>query len=341
MKPKILSLGFVVPQFSANQTEAMQYLGFKSGLTRKIFEATGIERRYAYFDPRRYLSEPSWQDMCDEYAKGVVEMGVKAVDDALDEYDRQEIGNITFVSVTGYTCPSPSYAIAGRLGLRSDIVHTNIIGEGCEAAIPGLERAYDYTLRTGAKSLMVSVELCSCTYFPTTNERDIEYVVSASIFGDGATAAVVGFSNDDQYPEIHDFESHFDPQYLDLLGYKWEDGRLKVVLSRDVPDIVPPLIAQTVDKMLERNRLRREDISHWILHPGGRAVLENLEHELGLEHGQAYWSWEVMKRFGNMSSSTIGAIAKYIQKHDSPRGWGVAASMGAGTAVNTLLCHWG
>ena len=213
----------------------MEYFGYKSPFTKRIFESTGIERRYSWVDPKRFASLPSWQEMCEEYAVGVIEMGVRAARDALDNYDAKDIGSLTFVSVTGYTCPSPSYAIAGKLGLPTNIIHSNLMGQGCEAAVPGLERAYDYVARTGKLALTVSVELCSTTYFPISSERDLEYITSASIFADGATAAIVGLSDNERLPEMVDFESFFSPEYIDLLGYKWVDGRLKVVLSRDVP----------------------------------------------------------------------------------------------------------
>ena len=340
MNPKILSLGFAVPQYSATQSEVMGYFGFKSPMTRRIFEATGIERRYGYVDPTIYKRDPSWQELTEWYKKGAVELGALAARDALDGYSMEDISLITFSSVSGYVCPAPSYAIAAELGLRSNVVHTNILGQGCQSACPSLERAYDHVKSKGGLALSVTAEICSATWFPTRNERDLEYIVSASIFADGASAAVVGYDDNPRHPEIIDFESFYDPEYLDLLGYAWVDGRLKVVLSMDVPKVVPPLIRQTVDVILKRNSLSKRDISHWMIHPGGRTVLENVEKELELSREQTHWSWEVMRRFGNMSSSTLGCIAKHVQQHDNPSGWGVAATMGAGTAVNACLVKW-
>lgn len=341
MNPKIISLGYALPQYSATQQEAFDHLGYKSPLTRRIFENTGIERRYSYIDPERFKEKPSWQELTEEYEKGAVELGAAAARDALDGFGTENIRLITFVSVTGYTCPSSSYAIAGELGLRRDVAHTNILGQGCQGSVPGIERAYDYVKSRGGTALAISCEIGSATYFPVKTERDLDVITSAAIFGDAACAALVGYSDDPQYPELVDFESRFDPQHLKLLGYKWEDGRMKVVLSTRVPEIVPPLIKATVDILLARNKLCSRNISHWILHPGGKAVLNNLEKQLGLSHEQTFWSWEVMKRMGNVSSATIGIIAKFVQQNERPRGWGVAATMGAGGATNAALLRWG
>ena len=340
MNPKILSLGFCVPQYSATQSEVMEYFGFKSPMTRRIFENTGIERRYGYVDPAIYKREPSWQELTEWYKKGAVELGIKVAREALEGYSIEDVGQITFVSVTGYECPAPSYAIAAGLGLKSNVVHSNILGQGCQAALPGVERAYDHIKSHGGLALSISAEICSATYFPQHDEHDLEYIICASIFADGATAAVIGTDSDPRHPEIVDFESYYSPKYLDLLGYKWVDGRLKVMLSVDVPKVVPPLMRQTVDIILKRNSLTRQDISHWMIHPGGKTVLENVEKELELSREQTRWSWEVMRMYGNMSSSTLGAIAKMTQQHDNPSGWGVACTMGAGTAVNACLVRW-
>ena len=340
MHPRVLSLGMAFPEHKSTQRQAFKHFGWKSPLTRRIFDETGIDTRYSWIDPERFGEGLTWQDLCDEYEKGALSLGVAAAHDALDGRASDEIGLITFASVSGYTVPSMSYPIAGELGLRRNVVHSDLLGMGCEAAAPSLERARDYVVvHPNELALSLSVEVCSATWYPAS-EREIDYVVSSAIFGDGASSAVVGYSEDTRFPEIVDFESYYDPEYVDLLGYKWVDGRLKVVLSRRVPEIVPPLIGQTVDAMLSRNGLSRQDIKKWILHPGGKTVLENLEKVLGLTKEDTFWSWEVMRQYGNVSSATLGIIAKHVQLYDDPHGWAVAATMGAGTAVNTCLLHW-
>ena len=338
--PKVVSLGFALPKYSASQEEALEAMGWKSPLAKRIFMNAEIERRYSYIPIKAFGEGYSWQEATQIYKSGAIELGIKACQDALDNYNISDVGQITFISVTGYECPSLSYHIAAALGLNADVVHSNILGQGCEAAIPGLERSFDYVSRKPNKlALAVSVEICSATWYPAP-ETDIEYLVSSAIFGDGATAAVVGNDDDPRHPTIIDFESYYSPDFLDLLGYEWKEGRLKVVLSARVPEIVPPLIRQTVDILLSRNNLTREDVSHWIMHPGGKSVLDNIENELGLTKEQTYWSWETMKRFGNMSSATIGAIVKLVQANENPTGYGIIATMGAGTAVNATLVKW-
>lgn len=342
MNPRILSLGTAVPRFSATQHEIIEYLGFTSKVSESIFRNTGIERRYTYINPATFHQDPSWQQLMEHYGHGVVELGAKAARDALGEIPLSAVGLLTFSSVTGYVCPAPSYALAAELGLSEDISHTNILGQGCQASVPNVQRAYEWLKCRGAGfALTTTVELCSCTYFPQHDESDLEWVVAASIFGDGASAAVLGYSDDPRYPEIIDFESYFSKEYLDLLGYKWQDGRLKVILDRRVPEVVPPAMRRVTERLLGRNGLGYRDIKNWMIHPGGKAVLENIEKELGLSREQTWASWEVMRKYGNMSSATLGFIARAVQHRSPEPGYGIALTQGAGTAVNAMLLKWG
>lgn len=320
----------------------MSAFGWKDRVSAAIFENSAIERRHSWIDPARFAEEPSWQELTEEYELGAKALGVAAAQQAMDGTGAADIGLIAFASVTGYTCPSMSYPIAAALGLPQNVVHADLIGQGCQAGLPALERARDYVaFHPDRRAIAMSVEICSATWFPAL-ETDREYVVSSAIFGDGASAAIVQYSDDERYPELCDFESFYSPEYLHLLGYRWEQGRLKVVLSREVPTIVPPLIKQTVGKLLERNHLSKSDISAWVLHPGGRSVLEGIERELGLTRDQTRFSWEVMRDFGNVSSATLGIIARYTHHQERPpKGWGIACTMGAGTGVQACLVRWG
>jgi alkylresorcinol/alkylpyrone synthase len=46
------------------------------------------------------------------------------------------------------------------------------------------------------------------------------------------------------------------------------------------------------------------DFKGFLFHPGGRRLIETVQDVLGLEHGHFEHSWEVLRRYGNMSSAT-------------------------------------
>ena len=340
MTVRLLSLGTATPPQTMTQSEALRALGYTSAKAARIFRETGIERRHAWV-PVDQMLKMSWQEMTVAYRQGAVALSVEAMRDALDTWPITDIRGLTFCSVSGYTCPALSYEIAGRLGMREDLIHTNILGAGCQSAIPGLERAVDQVSRHGGKAAVINAEICSATYFPAS-EDDSENLVSNAIFSDAASCAIIGQSDDCRYPEIVDFESGFRYEYVDLLGYKWQDGRLKVVLSPEVPRVMPALVAQTVERLLLRNHVAREQVGAWILHPGGKRVLLGMEEALGLERHQTEPAWQVMRDHGNCSSATVAMIGKYFgpTKRAPAGGYGVACTMGAGGAVTAALLKW-
>lgn len=338
MATRILSLGRAVPLKRITQDDALAVFGYSSPKARRIFRESAVATRH-HWVPADQLTKLSWQEQTEQYHAGAVALSVQSIDEALCGYRRSDVRSLTFCSVTGYTCPSLSYEIAGKLGLREDVVHSNLLGQGCEAAVPGLERAVDTVRGRGGLAVTVATEICSATYFPSP-EEDWERLVANAIFADASAAAVVGESDDLRYPEVIGFESCFKPEYLDLLGYAWEEGRLKVVLSPEVPRIVPPLIRATVDRLLDRYNVSREQIGTWIIHPGGKHVLQQIERVLGLSRQHTQHSWDIMRDFGNCSSATIGLIAKRAHRDATP-GYGVLCSMGAGTAIGTALLKWG
>ena len=63
-------------------------------------------------------------------------------------------------------------------------------------------------------------------------------------------------------------------------------------------------LAPALQDFLDRNGFRLSDFNGFLFHPGGRKLIETMEEVLGLERKQLEHSWEVLRRFGNMSSAT-------------------------------------
>ena len=58
------------------------------------------------------------------------------------------------------------------------------------------------------------------------------------------------------------------------MGWDISEKGFRIVLSREVPEVVHEHLAQDVDAFLEDQGLARADIGSWILHTGGPRVLE-------------------------------------------------------------------
>ena len=341
MKPKIISIGYAVPPQSYTQEEVFKALHYPHHF-RHIFLDADIDKRHFWMPLDAKIS---WQEACDAYKRGAIYLSKQAVRACLDDRDASDIGSISFASCTGYECPGIMHRLTEELGFSQEALYTNILGMGCEGGAPALWRAYHHTLATGELSLAVSCEICSVCHFPEPApdpSGDWELLRANAIFGDGASAALIGFDDDPRHPYLMDFETYFDPVNLKHLGFVWQDGRLRVLLSRQIPKIVPSVVQPPVEKILQRHHLSLNDIKWWVIHPGGSAVLSNLRNKLGIPEGKMALSREALRLFGNCSSSSIGIVGKLLMGGDVRWGdWGLIVSLGAGLAAGATLLHWG
>jgi len=335
VKPKLISLGYAVPENSYTQSELFDLLGYKSPRTRRIFENSGIERRHLWTNP----VGKSWQDLAQEYQKAAVELSKRAIIDCLDGRPLDSFGCLIFSSCTGYTCPGISHHLARELNLPDNLIHANLLGMGCEASSPALSRAVDYVVANDKPALLVSCEPCSCAYFPAP-ESDLENTVANCLFGDAAAAILVGWDDIPYHPEIYDLQSYFDKDYMDYLGFEWVEGRLKCVLHRDVPRASSMLVHEAVGRMLAKHGLSVGDIDHWAVHPGGMRVIEEIQKGLGLDKEKLSSSYQVLREVGNVSSATVIVMGKQLNRVHPPA-WGLGVTMGAGFEVGTCLLRWG
>lgn len=340
LRPKIISIGFEVPERSYSQEDIFMVLGYPIKF-RRIFLESGIDKRY-FWKPLE--TKLTWQEACEEYKNGAIWLSRRAVKACLDNRDASAIGSVSFASCTGYECPGIMHHLADELGFNREVLYTNILGMGCEGGAPALWRAYHHTLVTGEISLAISCEICSTCHFPEPKpdpSGDWELLRANAIFGDGSSAALIGFDDDPRHPFIVDFETYFNPDNMRHLGFIWQDGRLRVVLSRQVPQIAPLVAYPPLEKLLQRNSLTSKDINWWVIHPGGRAVLTNLRDSLGIPEEKLALSREALRLYGNCSSSSIGIVGKILMSHEIRQGdWCIVVSLGAGLSAGVTLLRW-
>lgn len=345
MEPKIISINYAVPENSYTQSEMFDLLGYPSRF-RKIFLDSGIDTRHLWVDPSK-INELSWQEMTEEYIEGAFQLSRQAIINCLDGRSAGDIGCLTFSSCTGF-CPGPTipHLLAKDLGLPSSIYLTNIISHGCEGGFPGLKRAYDYSRSTGKPSLVVACELCSTTYFPEPEpdpENHYELMRSNAIFADAASCAMVGFDEDPRHPQLIDTESYFEPEYISgLLGFTWRYGRLRVLLSKRVPELAPLVVKPAVDAVLQRQGLKIADIKWFVIHAAGRQVLNNIRDALDLPEEKLFLSRKTMQEFGNCSSATIGITGTMLMSQDISEGdYVMVLSVGPGMVGGCTLARFG
>jgi len=307
-----------------------------------VIDNSQIDQRHSVF-PVEYIIEPRPLAQINvEYREKAIELGLQATKDALAQADMSasDIDLFLTVSCTGVMIPSLDAYIATEMGFRPDVRRLPITELGCAAGAAGLGRAWEYlSAFPDRTALLVAVELPTLTF----QRKDFSQanLISAVLFGDGA-AGVVITGREAVGPRILASESFLFPQSLDAMGFDLRDSGFHIVLSKDVPQLIRDRVKGLVDGFLARQGLLREDISAFLLHPGGQKLLSFMESELGLTRSETEISWDVLRRFGNLSSaSVLFILQEFLAKREMPSGsYGILMAFGPGFTAEMILMQW-
>ena len=249
----------------------------------------------------------------------------------------QDIDAVVVSTCTGYLCPGLSGHMAERLGLRRDVQAFDLVGQGCAAALPNLQLG-NALLSSAAcnRVLSVCVEVSSAAMYL---DNDPGVLISACLFGDGAGAAVLSSQPGaiGRQVEWKDSASLLDPSRRDALKFEQRAGMLRNILTREVPVLAADYAQQVLGTVLQRAGLGRQDISAWIMHAGGRDVLQALERRLELAPADLRYSAAMLREYGNLSSAFVYFVLQAALEDKSPGGWWWLSSFGAGFSCHGAL----
>ncbi len=344
--PKILGLGLGLPRHEYTQSEIYErFLEPHLGTNRKariLFARAGVKRRFTAVEGDYHHVNRGTEERNIRYMQEAIPLGEKTVERAMDEagIKAPDVDYFSVVSCTGYDIPGLDLHLAGRLKMRPDLRRTCILGMGCYAAFPGLQRARDAVAANPSnRALLLSLELCSLHFQPTD---DTENVVVSAIFADGAAAAVVGYDDASHGPQLVDAFTRCDYQTLDHMAFHVTDHGFRMELSAYVPEVLGANIEDFVDTLLARNHLRRQDIRFWGVHPGGKKILDYIQGRLEIEPDDLAYSRGVLRDYGNMSSATALFVLDAITRQGDPQpgDWGVLMAFGPGLTMESALLRW-
>src|SRR6185295_10234394 len=117
-------------------------------------------------------------------------------------------------------------------------------------------------------------------------------------FGDGCAAAALSRGGAGG-PIILATQVH---QIGDTLGavslaLNPEDSYLH--LARDLPDLAAVGLAELVRAFLRDGGIDHAAIDHWIVHPGGKRIIESVRDALDLSQDDVATSWDALANRGN------------------------------------------
>ena len=311
----------------------------------KLHAATQVDGRYLALPMEAYPLK-SWGEANNHWIDVTMQLGEKAVCEAMTaaNVSPADIGAFFFVSITGVCSPSIEARLTNKMHLNPNMKRIPIFGLGCVAGAAGIARAADYVKAFPKQAaLLLSVELCSLTV--QQDDLSAANLISSGLFGDGGAAVVIAGSecaSGSPGPEIIATRSTFYPNTEDVMGWDISEKGFRIILSRDVPNVVMENLGRDADAFLEENGLKRSDIQSWVIHTGGPKVLEATEAALGLKKGALDVSWRCLKKTGNLSSASVLLVLEETMKHQrpAPGTYGILAAMGPAFCSELVLLKW-
>jgi alkylresorcinol/alkylpyrone synthase len=324
----LVSVATAVPPYCIQQRDAAAaaHRGFSARYAdferlAKVFESSGILRRYAVRPLDWYFEKLGWPERSAAYLDGGLELFIDAAAKALGAAGLRadQVDAVVTVSSTGIATPSLEARAAARLGFRADIERVPVFGLGCAGGVSGLSIAARLAqARPGSVVLMVAIELCTLAF--RLDELTKANIVATALFGDGAGACVLRSGAATGIAEVEMSGQHMWPDTLDIMGWSVDPQGFGVIFDRAIPPFAEERMAPAVSGILERGGLSLADIDRFACHPGGTKVVEALERALNLDEGSLDIERAILADYGNMSAPTaLFVLERLIRSGLPPR----------------------
>ena len=312
-------------------------------LAQRVFENAAVQTRYGC-RPLLDLEQPlPMTETSRLYHESACTLGERVVRQSLTRANirPEEVDLIITTSCTGFMIPSLDAYLVNTLGLSKHVKRLPVTELGCAAGGVALARAFDYLCAFPHHTvLVVAVELPSLTF--QFHDLSPANVVSCALFGDGAAAIVLSGEPQPGRPRILATESTLFPQTTEVMGFDLRNTGFHIVLSTEIPELVRAEVPQLVSRFLGVRGVSVCDISHFLLHPGGRRVLEGLVECLEITSEQATVSKSILRDYGNLSSASVLFILDRFLTTEQPRpgDLGLLLAFGPGFSAEALLLQW-
>jgi predicted naringenin-chalcone synthase len=324
-------------------------------MVEMIYERTGIDTRYSVIDdflkndgvlfhtlPDGTINSPTTGQRNALYAKASRELAVKLAEKTLAEcplFKKSDITHVVFASCTGFANPGPDYHIIRDVGLNESVERYTVGFMGCYAAFPAMRMAAQFCeANPEAVVLVMCLELC--TLHLQVSDKP-ESIVANALFADGAAAAILSArqpEGDRPYYRVQGFHSALVPSSEADMAWDIGDNGFNMVLSSYVPDLIGSNIREMLGGILSKQKIQLADIDEWAVHPGGRAILDQVELHLELPAEALEISRGVLRDYGNMSSPTVMFVLKgMLEEAETDRATTCAIAFGPGLTVETAV----
>ena len=332
---KLISIGTALPAYKHEQEDILHFMQrvYAMGEPEKrklkfLYHQSAINNRYSVIpDYSRPTAEwkfyphsenlepfPSLELRMALYNKYAAPLSVDAIRNCLDSHTTaEEVTHLLTVSCTGMSAPGLDLQVMELMDLPKNIFRSSVNFMGCYAAIHALKIADALCASDEkAKVLIVCTELCTLHF---QKEATADNIASSLLFGDGSAAALI---THDDHPSkglyLKGFYSEVVARGKKDMAWELSSTGFLMTLSGYIPDLIEEDFKPLVTRALARTNLEIKDIHNWCIHPGGKRILQSIEKSLSLAPDALQPAFNVLKKYGNMSSPTVLFVLKDIMQ---------------------------
>jgi 3,5-dihydroxyphenylacetyl-CoA synthase len=352
--PRIVGVGTAVAGESYSQQDLLEIFRVTDSRIRSIFLNSAIERRHLSLPPAGadgIRADEAQEDLLAKHKALTLDMGARAIGTALADAGARidDIGHLCCVTTTGFLTPGLSAHLIREMGIAPRCGRLDVVGMGCNAGLNALGVTAAWSAAHPDQfAVLLCAEACSAAYVFDSTMRT---AVVNSLFGDGAAALVLTGDDvgdrplpDRRGPRILSFASHIITDALGAMRYDWDSsqGKFSFYLDPDIPYVVGAHAELVIGRLLTGTGLRRSDISHWLVHSGGKKVIDAIRVNLGLTRHDVRHTIGVMRDYGNLSSgSFLFSYERLLREGVTrPGDYGILMTMGPGSTIETALIQW-
>lgn len=366
---KILAIGTATPFHWVDQTSYPDYY-FKVTNSehlvdlkekfRRICSRTMIRKRHMLLTEEILKKNPN---LCsyngpsldirqDILVSEIPKLGKEAALMAIDEWaqPKSKITHLVFCTRSGVDMPGADYQLIKLLGLSPSVQRLMMYQQGCFAGGTMLRLAKDLAENNkGARVLVVCAE-SSAIGFRGPSDAHPDNLIAQALFGDGAVAVIIGsdpkMGLERPIFEIVSTAQTFVPNGDCHLALHLREMGLTFHCTRDVPPTIAKNVESCLIKAFEPLGISDWNSVFWILHPGGNAIVDQVESTLGLEPDKLRATRNILQEYGNLSSACVLFILDEIRKKSARDGLkttgdgldlGVLLSFGPGLTIETVV----
>ena len=350
MKVKITSVAKQLPKYYRETKDIIPFVKLwmqdqDSRFQRKViklFEGAAVDKRYSIMDPEEVFTATSFEEKNNIYIREIIQLAEKSLKKSLEKANLKptDIDYIITVSCTGIMIPSVDAYLINSLGMKQDIVRLPVTEMGCAAGVSGIIYAKNFLKSNPNKrAVVIAVEAPTATF--QLEDYSMTNIVSAAIFGDGASSVILSSYEEDKGPAIIDEAMYHFYDATNMMGFKLVNTGLQMILDKEVPQKISDHFPAIIHPFLEKNNLTIDDIDHLIFHPGGEKIVQTVEALFGVLGKNIDDTKEVLRLYGNMSSATVlYVLERFMDRNPAKGERGIMLSFGPGFSAQRILLEW-